>query len=89
MKRLTLEQKALRVIEMVVSDALSQDVEFNLLVHNKAPNERESRLLVEKLIKIYEIAHSAIKDHSCYYVHTNWRNRTLKMFKGMLKESIR
>ena len=51
MKRLTLEQKALRVIERLVSDALSEDAEYTLCFGRKF-SQREAKGMAEKIVKM-------------------------------------
>ncbi len=35
--------------------------------------------------KIYQIAHSANPNHSCYNVHNDWRNRTEELYQKALE----
>jgi len=82
MKRLSLERKVLRVIERLVSDELAEDCEYTLLMGRKF-SQAEARSMADKITTIYTVAHSAIKDHSCFDVHNDWRAATLKLYSAL------
>ena len=79
MSEFTLEQKALRVIELIASDDVLESCEMDLALDREIPQE-DARELTKKLCQIYETAHSAIPEHSCYEVHDNWRKDTEESF---------
>ena len=84
MKRLTLEQKALRVIDWLVSDDLSE--EACMKSTTKRPfTQEEAVALADKVTRIYEISHSAVPEHMCFDVHSNWREKTLVLFNKLKK----
>ena len=80
MKRLTLEQKALRVIEFLVSGDISEDASFKLAFGRDFTQE-EAKTLAEKVVQIYRISHSSIPKHICFEVHDDWRKETLSLFR--------
>lgn len=84
MKRLTLEQKALRVIDWLVSGDLSEEVGMKLGFNHEFTQE-DARSMAKLIEHIYEISHSSVPEHSCYYVHNDWRARTLSLFKRLRK----
>ena len=81
MKRLTLEQKALRVIEWMVSDDLSETCEMNKYA-GRPIMETDAKLLSDKVTQIYVFAH-AVTPHSCYNVHTEWREKLLSVYNTL------
>ena len=84
MKKLTLEQKALRVVECVVSDDVSEDFELKDAL-NRPFTQEDSRLMAKKLCLIYRITHSSIPTHICFSVHDDWRQEALKLYKKLHK----
>lgn len=64
------EQKALILIEHIVSDDFCEDLEMKAF--HKTLSEDE-KIIVEKFGLIYRYAHSILKYHSCYNVHDTWR----------------
>lgn len=59
-------------IENIVCDDVVNDAEMDLRQRPEAMTELE-RTLTEKLLRVYELAHAYNDDHSCHYVHTDWR----------------
>jgi hypothetical protein len=85
MKTLTDEEKACRVIEVLVSDDLCQDLEFNILVHNDCRiSPEDAKILNNKLITIYELTHVANKP-ACLASHDDWLKKLNTMYKTMKK----
>lgn len=83
MSNLTLEQKALRVIEHLVSDDLCETA--SMRQHNKQGfSTKEANLMARKLGDIYMFSH-AVNPTSCYSVHNNWRNVLIKLYNKMEK----
>ena len=82
MMRLTLEQKALRVIDWMVSDDLSENVCMKR-GFDRSFTQEDSQAMADKLGSIYTISHSAIPEHLCYKVHDDWRETTLLLFKKL------
>jgi len=82
MKRLTLEQKALRVIDWLVSDDLSESSCMKS-AFNRSFTQEEARAMADKITRLYEISHSAVPEHICFDVHSCWRERTLTLFKKL------
>ncbi len=84
---MTLQEKALMVIDHLVSDDLSAFLEYNLAMHREIKLSQEDvKVLSRKLCTIYTVAHSASKSHICYEVHDDWRKNTLKLYKQLKKE---
>jgi len=94
MMKLSLEQKACRVIEVLVSDDFCEDLEFKVGVHNDCTlKPDEVRLVDKKISKIYMFTHAA-NGHSCFKSHENWvaelertyiKFRKMGYFKGLNK----
>ena len=80
MKRLTLEQKALRVIDFLASDDMSELGEMKS-AFNREFSQAEAKSMADKITRIYTIAHSSVPEHICFAVHDNWRKETLSLFK--------
>jgi len=80
MRHLTLEQKALRVIDYLVSDGISEDACCRAAFDREFTQE-QAKLLADKITKIYTISHSAVPEHTCYEVHDDWRKETLSLFR--------
>jgi len=87
MKRLTLEQKALRVIDWMVSDDLSENV-CTKRGFARPFTQEDARAMADKLGSIYTISHSAIPEHSCYKVHNDWRKTTLLLFNKLRRKEL-
>jgi len=87
MKRLTLEQKALRVIDCLASDDLCEICCYNSAFKRKF-TQREAKALADKVTKIYTISHSAIPEHSCFHVHDGQRKDTLSLFRKFKRNGI-
>ena len=85
MKRLNIEQKALRVIDWMVSDDLSENVSMKRGFGHSFTQE-DAQSMADKLSSIYTISHSAIPEHSCYKVHNSWRETTLLLFNKLGSE---
>lgn len=94
-KRLSLEEKACRIIEVLVSDDFCEDLEFKIAVHQDYTLKPEDVITVnQKFCIIYELSHSANPTHSCHNVHNDWRKTIEQRYryfrrKGYLKPSIR
>ena len=84
MKILTLEQKALRVIDWLVSDDLSESSCMKSAFNHPFTQE-EAKAMADKITRLYEISHSAVPEHICFSVHSSWRRRTLSLFKKLKK----
>ena len=81
MDKLSDEVKACRIIEVLVSDYLCQDLEFQIAVHNNCHiNHKDLRALNEKIMLIYELTHVANKP-SCLSVHKDWSDKLERMYK--------
>ena len=85
MDQLTLEQKALRVVERLVSGDISEDASFKLAIGRDFTQE-EAKTLAEKVVQIYRISHSSVPEHICFEVHEDWRKETLSMFRRLKRK---
>ena len=82
MKRLTLKDKALRVIEVLVSDDLSETLTYSAAMKRPITlTEEDKKILVGKLSTIYKITHSVNENHSCFGVHGDWRRAITRMYR--------
>ena len=83
MKRLTDAEKCCKIVEILVSDDLCEDIEFRIGVHKDYKiTPDEAKLINTKLAKIYEFTHAANK-HSCQTSHEEWLNDLRKTYKSM------
>jgi hypothetical protein len=85
---MNLTDKALRVIEAIVSDDDIECAEYDLYLHNELPDKKATRKFVKKLILIYEISHSSIEEYQCSCGHESWRKQTEKLYKKFKKEGL-
>jgi len=74
-----LKNTALEVIEYLVSDDLSQDIEFDL-VNNRRFSQEDAQLMGRKIVAIYRYSHS-VNQHTCYESHDDWRQELLDSYK--------
>jgi hypothetical protein len=92
-KRLTLEEKACRVIEILVSDDFCENLDFEVNYRrNYKLMSKDVRFISEKISLIYELTHSANQNHTCYEVHEDWRKKIDRLYnkfrrKGCFKSS--
>lgn len=86
MTELSVEQKALAVIENIVSDDWAEYI--NMDAHlSKIPATREMFVkAADKIAEIYLILHSINKKHSCYNVHNDWRQMLEDKYNELHKE---
>jgi hypothetical protein len=83
MKRLTDVEKCCKVVELLVSDDFSQDLEFRIGVHNDYTiTESEAKLINKKFTMIYEFTHAANK-HGCQVSHEDWLESLRKTYSKM------
>lgn len=69
----TVDIKILEAIETIVSDGFCEDLEWDLFKGRL--NEREKEL-AKRIGRIYEISHANNPNHSCHFVHGDWRGET-------------
>ncbi len=62
--------KILERIENIVSDDLSVEIDMDLANGELSGREKQ---MAQKLVTIYKIAHAHNPNHSCHYVHEDWR----------------
>ncbi|KKN12663.1 hypothetical protein LCGC14_1014130 [marine sediment metagenome] len=84
MGRLTLEQKALRVIDFLVSGDMGVTMCCKS-AFNREFTQEDAKVMADAITQIYTIAHSAVPDHSCFEVHDDWRKETLSLFRKFKK----
>jgi len=77
----TLKDKALEVIEWLVSDDFMEDAEYKL--YSKVEfSQEDARFMAKKLLSIYRYAHS-VQPHTCYVSHENWRKELIDAYEEM------
>jgi len=83
MKEKTLKDKALMVIEILTSEGVAYDLEFD----HALGRLKDKRLLElnKVLVDIYEYAHVA-RNPSCVGVHKNWVEKLENTYETMRKE---
>jgi hypothetical protein len=83
---MTLQDKALMVIDRLTSDDFIQTMMYNLGMDRPIELTHEEILSIcEKIREIYTVSHSACKSHSCYSVHKDWREETERLYKEIGK----
>ena len=73
MKRLTLQQKALVLIENLVGDDFAEDLDMQVSFDHVEVTEGQIRQAAAKIGKVYVYAH-AVNGHSCSRSHDGWRD---------------
>lgn len=87
MKRLTVAEKACKVIESLTSDDLSEDCECSVAFGHPI-TQKDAKALSERITLIYTIVHGIDKDHSCYDVHDDWRNGLQKLYRQLSRKGL-
>lgn len=64
------DQQALALIDRITGDDFCADLEMR---NFSTPLTGDLKTAYEKLSRIYTIAHSMDKSHSCFKAHDNWR----------------
>ena len=83
-----IKDKALRVVEALVSDDFMENMEMRELDQPIVASQEDIILMVKKLRMIYRFIHSTQEDHSCYRVHDDWRKELETVYKGFKKRKI-
>ena len=77
-----LKDKALRIIEALVSDDLSERMEYDTVMARPLQlSPDDIKVLANKLSTIYKIAHAISEGHACYYVHDDWRKGISNLYR--------
>ncbi len=66
------DQELLLIIERIAGDDFFADLEFRMAAKPSKESD-DMHIVAEKVSLIYRLAHSAVKKHSCYHVHEDWR----------------
>ncbi len=88
MKRLIPAQQACKVIEDIVSDDFCQDCECKA-AWDEPFSQEDARFMAQKLTTIYTLTHGIDTDHSCYSVHTGWREDLKRRYRRIRRNQIR
>jgi hypothetical protein len=83
-KKMTIQEKAIAVIDYLMSDDLTADLEYTLALHPKQKPlipENDQKDVIDKLNALYTIAHGANAQNSCYDVHGAWRADIEKRYR--------
>ena len=80
---MTLKDKALEVIEWLVSDDLCEATEMYLIDRSKL-SESDVKILAGKIQMIYRFAHS-VRPRLCYDAHKEWRKELNEMYDKIPK----
>jgi len=84
-----LKDKAISLIETLVSDDLSERLEYDTVMDRPIHLPPEDiRVLANKLSTIYKIAHSVREDAICYEVHGDWREEISKLYRRYKKAKL-
>ena len=75
---MTLKDKALEVIEWLVSDDLCEATEMYLIDKHEL-SEKDIKILANKIQTIYRFAHS-VNPNMCYDAHADWRQELNAMY---------
>ena len=82
MQKLTLEEKACRVLEIISSDGFCEDLSYRVgFLKNNTMTPEEVEIASDKLGMIYMISHCVNKGALCYAAHSDWREELEKMYK--------
>lgn len=84
-----LKDKALKIIEALVSDDLCESLEYDAVMNRPfrlTPDDIKT--LANKLSIIYKTAHSVIEDAICYEVHDDWRKGISKLYRQYKRANI-
>ena len=82
--KMNIQDKALEVIDCLVSDDLPQGLDYQLVMGRKIILSQEDLLILAKKINlIYTVAHSAVKTNRCYDFHESWRKETERLWASM------
>ena len=84
-----LKDKALEVIEALVSDDLSERMTYNVAMDRPFNlSNDDMRVLCNKINSIYKIAHAVRDNASCYYVHVDWRKELNNLYRKYKRANI-
>jgi hypothetical protein len=83
-----LKDKALKVIEAIVSDDFSADLEMRELHPPVVLSQDDTALVRKKISTIYRISHSIQEDAICYDAHEDWRKEIETLYKKYKKAKI-
>jgi len=83
-----IKDKALRVVEALVSDDFMENMEMQQLNPPVVVSQEDTLLMFKKLSMIYRITHSVQEDSCCYSVHDDWRKELETVYKRFKKERI-
>lgn len=70
------DQEAIAAIEALAADDFCAEAEMELAFRPETLTAKE-KIMVEKLGRIYKIAHSYNRNNVCYHVHGDWRGSIL------------
>lgn len=87
-KRLPIKDKALVVIETLVSDDLCEEIEMRQLQSPLVLTQEETDIVCAKIATIYRLAHSVQETYSCYESHDDWRKELEKTYKVMRRNKV-
>jgi len=79
------ETDALDLIDRITMDDFCMDAECELAFHPENLSPRE-KIAIEKLLRVYTIAHSMSRTHTCYGSHEAWRKEAEEKFAAIKSE---
>ena len=80
---MTTNQKLIDVLDWLLTDDFLEDLDMR-----KADGSLKGDLkkAADKLSLLFRLTHGMNENHSCYYVHKDWRKEFQKVYKQMVKE---
>lgn len=84
-----LKDKALRIIEALVSDDLSERITIEIAMDRPLQlSPDDTKVLANKIGTIYKVSHSTREDAICYEVHADWRGEINKLYRRYKRANL-
>lgn len=68
------DQDALTAIDVICGDDFCEDMNCRDALGHEFDGQPDLQTAIQKLVKIYRIAHGFVRSHSCYHAHGAWRS---------------
>ena len=86
---MTLREKALRIIEALVSDDLSEKITMEIAMDRPLQlSPDDTKVLANKIGTIYKVSHATREDAICYEVHDDWRREINNLYRRYKKANL-
>jgi len=77
------DQQALETIDLLCGDDFCEDMSMRM---RDLEPDSDLKTAVDKLSRIYRIAHSLVQSHSCFHVHDDWRHEAEQAHAALHQE---